>query len=197
MENFYSYYANESELFKLFKYLWHLLKPDSNESFYLLLAFITASIYAYYTYKIWKTSKDPVLRLQWRDISITNEEPFKSYRRNSDKKIKKIYNTFTDLQLVNDGNGSAINLDISTEYLTVEKSIPKIRKVTSIGPHGQTQLRYVGYPTINKGKIFNDEYQSYQDLFRITINYKDSAGGYNTNSFIVDEEYNDGFRIEN
>ncbi|MDD5658584.1 MAG: hypothetical protein PHR39_01050 [Actinomycetota bacterium] len=173
-------------------YLWKtklFINPGAFQNFLLLLAFEAASYYAYITYKMWKLNKDPVLRIQWNDLGRDNY--FKQMK--ADKEF--LYNTYTDLQIVNDGNGSARDLLIEVES-TCSKELPRLRNVTSIGPSGSTQLRYEGWQLgSNRNREFNNEDRSYAEPFQIIISYTDSQGSKQQNVFIVDENYNDGFKI--
>lgn len=154
----------------------------------LLLAFLAAAYYAYITNKMWQLNKEPVLRIQWHDVG--RDKYYKELQ------IQKpvLYNTYTDLQLINDGNGSARNLIITVEDLH-NKEISQLRNVTSIGPHGKTQLKHEEHIPINKSQVFNDEDRSYPEPFKITIDYEDVQKDKKQISFIVDGSYNDGFKI--
>jgi len=184
---------------------WNVVfnKSDiSLESFFLLLAFGAAYYYAYITSEILQVNKNPVLRLQWHDIGATEQQPFKTYRDEmvlgTDRAdtFNKLYNSFTNLQLVNDGNGSVKDLIIETSYLNQGKVIKQIKRVTAIGSRLYTQLKYMDPPERNRHMVFNSEVMSYKNPFRIVVKYSDFKDNVDTICFISDERYNDGFRIE-
>lgn len=192
------------------------------DTLFYLLAFIAAAYYAHITKKMWESGKDPVLRLQWHDIGATEQQPFKMYREkksfngnseeslrtNIEKQIRverdraktyfEIYNSFTNLQLVNDGQGIARDLKIKIGYLYQNKIICQVKRVTAMGsgPNSCTQLKYLEHPGINRHQVFNDEFRSYKEPFRVVIEYKDAQDEDHAISFVSDERYNDGFRIE-
>lgn len=157
----------------------------------LFFAFLSASYYAFVTYKMWQLNKQPMLRLQFNDLG--RDGYFKQL------KIDRVflYNTYTDLQLVNDGNGGAIDLDIQAGSLC-GKELPKLRNVTAIGPNGKTQLRYGDWGKgSNRSREFNDEDRSYAEPYQLIISYSDMQGKKDKIKFKIDEGYNDGFKIIN
>lgn len=137
---------------------------------------------------MWQINKDPMLRLQFNDLG--RDEYFKKLK--SEKEF--LYNTYTDLQLINDGNGSAKDLKIEIKSLK-GRELPKLRKVTAIGPGGKTQLRYDDWGKNNRSREFNEEDRSYAEPYRITIKFQDAQGGKHTRKFEINEHYNDGFKI--
>ena len=161
---------------------------DSLNDLLLFFAFVAAFYYAWITNKMWQINKDPMLRLQFNDLG--RDEYFK--RLKTEKEF--LYNTYTDLQLVNDGNGSAKNVMIVTKSL-VGKDLPKIRNVTAIGSKGSTQLRYDDWGKSNRSREFNNEDRSYAEPYQVTIKFDDVQGGKHTRVFKVNEHYNDGFKI--
>jgi cbb3-type cytochrome oxidase subunit 3 len=164
----------------------------------LLGTFLAAVYYAYVTHKVWQLEQKPVLRLQWNDLGRNNyflglKEKGES---ESNKNIKEYYNTFTDLELINDGKGSARDVIFDIAYLYSAKDIPGLRNITQIGPHGTVQLRYKGLIESNRHKIFNNEMESYKQPFKISVRYKNIEEEEIKCDFIIDEKYNDGFRIK-
>lgn len=155
----------------------------------LFWAFGAAAYYAFVTHRMWQINKDPVLRIKWNDLGKD------SYFQKLKKQHEDLYNTFTDLQLINDGNGSVRDIVITVKYLCLKKSLPELRNVTAMGPRGYTQLRYKGDSLSNRGRPFNNEFKSYQEPFVIMIDYIDIYRVNKKIIFEVDENYNDGFRI--
>ncbi len=189
----------------LWKSIFFIKDKDGVQNLLLLGAFEAAFYYALTTHKLWQIEKDPVLRLQWHDIGSTDQALFKKYKEIIDDKnyrnkakqktIQKIYNAFTDLQLVNDGKSSAKDLTITVKYKNQNKVIEQLKNVTAVGPKEYTQLKYLVHPGQNRHKVFNDEKKSYVEPFVIIINYKDSQNLSHGVEFESDEHYNDGFKI--
>lgn len=202
----------------------HIPEGSGLESLLLLLAFDAAFYYAYITHKMWQNDKKPVLRIQWNDIGITNEEPYATYRRRKDFEILKsdhikmfgnlvkgtreeekikdkarsydhLYNSFTDLQIVNDGNGSALNIELDVRYKCDNRTVRRLKNITAIGPHGYTQLKYRDHPGNNRHEIFNNETESYKSPFIIKVKYTDASKERGERIFESDENFNDGFNI--
>lgn len=194
--------------FDLMSWWWSALfffkEDNGRQNLLLLLAFEAAFYYAYITHKMWQIDKDPVLRLQWYDIGTTDQMSFRKYKEiindNDEKQDKKdtisyIYNSFTDLQLVNNGKAAARDLRIVTQYKNSNRVIDQLKNVTAMGPNGITQLSYLVHPIKNRGKVFNDKERSYKEPFEVIISYKDSQNLTHKIKFESDEKYNDGFRI--
>lgn len=165
------------------------LDSSGLQNLLLFLAFEAAFYYAYVTHEMWQLNKEPVLRIQWNDLG--KDDDFQKLK----EKDSRLYDTYTDLQLVNIGKGSASDLIITVKYLYSKKSLLEIRNVTAMSPGGKTQLRYKGNDQSNRGRVFNDEYKSYTEPFRIKIDYKDINCENKKIIFEVDENYNDGFKI--
>ncbi len=128
-------------------------------------------------------SELPLLRLQWSDKDV--KETFlilKKYK-------KEKFESYTDLKLINVGNGMARDVKISP--FKINKKQYRLMNVDVLASGQYAQLRYrEGF----KNKGFLDD-ENYKHKFIIPVRYKDVEGSNWLVKFELDVDYNDGFRV--
>ena len=128
-------------------------------------------------------SELPLLRLQWSDKDV--KETFLSLKKGNSKK----FTSYTDLKLINVGNGIARDVKISP--FNIDKKQYKLMNVDVLASEHSAQLRYrEGF----RHKGFLDD-ENYKHKFIIPVKYKDVEGSKWLVKFELNVDYNDGFRI--
>lgn len=128
-------------------------------------------------------SELPLLRLQWADKDIN--ETFLVLRKSKSEK----FHSYTDLRLINVGNGMARDVKISPFKIGGEQY--RLMNLNVLANGHLAQLRYrVGFS--HKGAL--DE-ESYEQKFVVPIKYKDVEGSRWSVKFVLDVDYNDGFKV--
>ena len=128
-------------------------------------------------------SELPLLRLQWSDKDVN--DIFLILKKD---KPEKFY-SYTDLKMINVGNGLARDVKIGTFKIGKEKH--KLKSVDILASNDSVQLRY-GTNLKQKG-VLDDE--NYKHKFVVPVKYKDVEGSSWSVKFELNVDYNDGFRV--
>lgn len=128
-------------------------------------------------------SELPLLRLQWSDKDVN--ETFLVLKKSKPEK----FNSYTDLKLINVGNGMARDVKISPFKIGSEQY--RLMNLNVLASGHLVQLRYrAGFG--HKGAL-DDE--SYKRKFVVPIKYKDVEGSRWSVKFVLNVDYNDGFKV--